>query len=146
MFRLAGWRLDRELGSAAAQPSATATAPLALFSALPGVARRELRDAKPRIERLEHSLRSLADRERELERALADAGTATPGSDVALHARRGELVSGLSAARDETIVRRERLASALETVRLQLLRLKSGLGGADDVSAELRAAEAVLGA
>ncbi len=145
-FRLAGWRLDREGESAASQPSTVTTAPLALFSALPVSARRDLRDAKPRIERLEHSLRSLADRERELERALADAGTATPGTDVALHARRGELVSGLSAARDETIVRRERLASALENVRLQLLRLKSGLGVADDVSAELRAAEAVLGA
>ena len=146
MFRLAGWRLDREGELATPQPGTAATAPLVLFSALPGAARRELRDAKPRIERLELSLRSLADRERELERALADAGTATPGSDVALHARRGELVSGLSAARDETIVRRERLASALENVRLQLLRLKSGLGAADDVSAELRAAEAVLGA
>jgi serine/threonine-protein kinase len=146
VFRIAGWRLDRELGPAVAQTSAVTTAPLALFSALPGVARRELGDAKVRIERLERSLQSLADRQRELEHALVDAGAAARSSDAALHARRGELVGELSAARDEAIARRERLASALENVRLQLLRLRSGLGGAADVTAELRAAEGVLGA
>jgi hypothetical protein len=144
VFRLAGWRLDREIDSPSPRSNAVTSAPLALFSALPGAARRELGDAKARIEKLERSLRTLADRQRDLEIALNDAGTNTAGSDAALRARRDELVGGLSAARDETIARRERVASALENVRLQLLRLKSGLGAADDVTAELHTAEALL--
>ena len=144
VFRLAGWRLDRGMAPTAPQAGTAITAPLALLSALPGAARRELSDAKRRIERLERSLRVLTDRQRELERALVDAGAAAHGSDAALQARRGELVGGLSTARDETIARRERLASALENVRLQLLRVKSGLGAAADVSTELKAAEAIL--
>ena len=146
VFRLAGWRLDRERGSTVVQSAAATSAPLAIISSLSGAARRGLGDAKARIERLERSLESLANRQRELEGALADAGTATPGTDAVLDARRGELVGELSAARDATIAKRERVASALENVRLQLLRVRSGLGAAADVSAELRAAEAVLGA
>jgi len=143
VFRLAGWRLDREDAAGLPSQGAATSAPLALISALPGAARRELGDARGRIEQLEKALRALADRQREIEAALADAGGATAASDATLRSRRDELVNGLSVARDEAIARRERLASALENVRLQLLRLKSGVGVAADVTSELRAAETV---
>jgi hypothetical protein len=145
-FRLAGWRLDREGGSAPSAHSAASSAPLALISALPSAARRDLGHARARIEQLEKTLHALAERQRDLEGALADAGSSTPTTDPALRSRRDELVNGLSAARDQAIVKRDRLASALENVRVQLLRLKSGVGVAADVAAELNAAETVASA
>jgi serine/threonine-protein kinase len=149
VFRLAGWRLDRELARETPVPSAATSAPLALLSALPGTARRELGGARGRIESIEKNLRALADRQRELEAALAEAGSATSaggathGGDSALVARREAIVQELQAARDQTVTRRERLAGALENVRLQLLRMKSGVGAAADVTGELRAAESL---
>jgi hypothetical protein len=86
-------------------------------------------------------LRALAERQRSLEDAIAEAGTATPAADAALEARRAELLRDLVRSRDDAVTRRERLGSALENVRLQLLRLKSGVGSAADVAAELRSAE-----
>ena len=143
VFRLAGWRLHRELDANATPHTAGTSAPLALISSLSGAARRDLGNARARIELLEKTLRDLTDRQRQLEGALADAGEATPTIDATLRARRDELVNGLSAARDQAIARRDRLASALENVRVQLLRLKSGVCEASDVAAELSAAEAL---
>ncbi len=146
VFRLAGWRLDREDTTGSQAVSAATSAPLALIAALPAGTRKELGDARPRIERLEKMLHELAGRQREIEGALADAGSASATTDPGLRVRRDELVSGLSTARDAAITKREKLASALENVRLQLLRVKSGIGGASDVASELRAAEAFVGA
>jgi len=145
-FRLAGWRLDREGGSA---PSAHA--PLRPHR-LPLISRFRVRRAAISGTRARASnsskktLHALAERQRDLEGALADAGSSTPTTDPALRSRRDELVNGLSAARDQAIVKRDRLASALENVRVQLLRLKSGVGVAADVAAELNAAETVASA
>jgi serine/threonine-protein kinase len=143
VFRVAAWRLDRGGDVVASAASAATSAPLALIEALPGPARRELGDARARIARLEAMVRSLSDRLRDLEGALADAAGASQATDAILRARRDEIVSGLSAAREETMRRRDRLVSALENVRLQLLRLKSGVGVAADVVTELGAAEAL---
>jgi hypothetical protein len=103
--------------------------------------RKGLADAKTRIEKLEAAQHALAGRQRDLESALADAGSATASSDPALRARRDELVGGLTSARDDVIAKREKLGGALENVRLQLLRVKSGIGSVPDVANELRAAE-----
>jgi len=143
LFRIAGWRLDPGMGGAAPSQSGATSAPLALISALPGAARRELGDARSRIQRIEKVLQALVDRQRELESAIAQAGGATAAGDAALKTRRDELVNGLATAREETIARRERLSSALENVRLQLLRVKSGVGVPSDVATELRAAESL---
>src|SRR5258708_39649974 len=75
-FRLAGWRLEREGGDAAPTHSAATSAPLALISALPGSARRELGNSRARIEELEKTLHVLAAHQRELGSAIADAGSA----------------------------------------------------------------------
>jgi hypothetical protein len=146
VFRLAGWRLHVDADSTGTSHSAATSAPLALISSLSSAARRDLGNARSRIEQLEKTLLALAARQRELEGALTDAGASTPTTDAALKSRRDELVSGLSSARDQAIVKRDRLASALENVRVQLLRLKSGVGVAADVSAELNAAESVANA
>lgn len=145
-FRLAGWRLQRDGDFITPAQSAATSAPLVLISSLSGAARRDLGNARHRIEQLEKALDALAGRQRDLESALTDAGTSTPTTDAALRSRRDELVNGLSVARDQAIAKRDRLASALENVRVQLLRLKSGVGVAADVAAELNAAESVANA
>ncbi len=143
VFRLAGWRLDRGEGAGTQTHSAATSAPLALIAALPTASRRALGDASGRIESLESTLQALAERQREIENALADAGASVPTGDQDLRVRRDELVQSLGAARDEAIARRQRLASAIENIRVQLLRLKSGVGVPADVATELLAAEGV---
>jgi serine/threonine-protein kinase len=146
LFRLAAWRLDEADAGAASFTSAATSAPLALIAALPRATRRALGSARERIEQMEQALGALAERQRHVESALADAGGSSAPTDPGLRTRRAELVSGLSSARDAAIVSRERLASALENVRLQLLRLRSGVGTVADVVAELSAAERFAGA
>lgn len=141
LFRLASWRLGDQPAGGFAVSANTGSGPLSLIAALPLGTRRELGGARAGIERLEQALRALAERQRSLEDAIAEAGTATPAADAALEARRAELLRDLVRSRDDAVTRRERLGSALENVRLQLLRLKSGVGSAADVAAELRSAE-----
>ena len=147
LFRVANWRLHRTGVTASDGVSAgsAAASPLTIIAALPAAARRDLSESKTQITRLTAVLISLAERERSLEAALAEAGDATPGTDPALQARRLELVRDLATARLEATAKRERLAAALENVRLQLLRLKSGLGSAADVAQELSAAAGIAG-
>lgn len=147
LFRVANWRLNRGGVSAAGVVStgSAAASPLTIIAALPPAARRDLRDAKTQITRLTAVMIGLAEREHSLEAALAEAGDSTPGTDPGLQARRLELVRDLATARLEATAKRERLAAALENVRLQLLRLKSGLGSAADVAEELSAAERIAG-
>jgi serine/threonine-protein kinase len=80
MFRLAGWRLDRELGAAAttshgagfaapATPAAATPGAATPGTVIPDAART---DAAARIVQLQEEMRSLADRHREIASALAD--------------------------------------------------------------------------
>jgi len=147
LFRAANWRLHRDGVNAPGGVSAgsAAASPLTIIAALPAAARRDLRDAKTQITRLTAVMIALAEREHSLEAALAEAGDTTPGTDPTLQARRIELVRDLATARLDATAKRERLAAALENVRLQLLRLKSGLGSAADVAQELSAAAGIAG-
>ena len=147
LFRAANWRLHRTGVTAPDGVSAgsAAASPLTIIAALPAAARRDLSDAKTQITRLTAVMIALAEREHSLEAALAEAGDTTPGTDPGLQARRLELVRDLATARVEATAKRERLAAALENVRLQLLRLKSGLGSAADVAQELSAAARIAG-
>src|SRR6185437_1186060 len=125
--------------------ASTASSPRAMLINMPPKLRRNLRDADTRIKALEVVMRDLADRQRSIDDAIAEAGTATPGGDTALRSRHSELLGDFSRARTDVIARRERLAGVLENVRLQLLRVKSGLGSPSDVVAELITADAVIG-
>jgi hypothetical protein len=145
LFRVAGWRLGDAGVRGSAADSAATSGPLTLIAALPGGMRRELGGARTKIEALDGAMRALADRQRQLDDALAEAGAATPVADSSAQARRAELVQELVQARDDVIAKRARLAGALENVRIQLLRVKSGLGAAADVATELRAAEGLAG-
>jgi len=145
IFRLAARGVSSLAGDAAMMLASTASSPRAMLINMPPKLRRNLRDADTRIKALEVVMRDLADRQRSIDDAIAEAGTATPGGDTALRSRHSELLGDFSRARTDVIARRERLAGVLENVRLQLLRVKSGLGSPSDVVAELITADAVIG-
>ncbi|HJP56649.1 MAG TPA: hypothetical protein VJ847_06455, partial [Gemmatimonadales bacterium] len=74
-------------------------------------------------------------REARLEAALNDAGAPAAGTaDAAAHRA---LLDEVTMARRAAAERREAIGATLERVRLQLLRVRSGLGGVDDVLREL---------
>ena len=141
-FRLAARRAV-PVGGVAATQAASASGVRSLIASLPAARRRELGDVKRQVQDLEASLVALGARVRGLDDAIAQAGDAALDGDAVSRSRRTELVADLVAARDEASARRARLAGALENVRLQLLRLKSGVGAHADVAAELRTAEAL---
>jgi len=141
-FRLAA-RRALPVAGVTAPPPPTASGVRSLIASLPAARRRELGDVKRQVRDLEASLASLAARVHGLDDAIEQAGEASFDSDAASRLRRTELVADLVAARDEASARRARLAGALENVRLQLLRLKSGVGASADVAAELRSANAL---
>ena len=147
LFRAANWRLHLDGARApdGVSVGSAAASPLTIIATLPAATRRDLSDAKTQITRLTAVMIALAEREHSLEAALAEAGDTTPGTDPGLQARRLELVRDLATARLEATAKRERLSAALENVRLQLLRLKSGLGSAGDVAQELTAAARIAG-
>ncbi len=138
--------LRRRLAGVA--PSAATSSVQALIADLPNDRRRSLGDSKQRVQKLERVLAGFDERRRSLDEAIAQAGAPTPtgnGAASALNSRGAELRDDLANARRSVIARRERLVGALENVRLQLLRLKGGVGSSADVAAELAAAEAIVG-
>jgi eukaryotic-like serine/threonine-protein kinase len=128
-------------GRTAAPAALTASRPLAIIAGMPGAMRRELKECKSRIQRLEQTLDALANRQRDLDAAIAQADAPTQATTPAMRARHAELLQDLSQSRDATIAKREQLAGALENVRLQLLRVRSGVGSRADVVAELQTAQ-----
>ncbi len=108
--------------------------PVTAIESLPKPVRRRLTGAVRRLEALEAEEVGLAARERELEATLAEAKRGA-GADAA----RNALVHELTAARDAARERRTAIGATLERTRLQLLRLRSGLGRPEDVEAELGA-------
>jgi serine/threonine-protein kinase len=128
---------------AGAVASATVLTPLALFDSLPKHLRAALDGVRVAISRLESEATALAARETELDAALVEA-RASPmpvGAPAVLAARHAALVDDLAEARRATGERRALLVSTAENVRLQLIRVRSGLASRDDVLAELRAAD-----
>jgi serine/threonine-protein kinase len=118
---------------------------------------------------LEERAATLVARERELDRALAQAGVgvtmAAPGADsplaappvgggaagpvgytdVALLERRSSAVEQLRVARDEVAAQRANLQLAAGNLRIQLLRLRARVGTLGDLDVDLAAARALLG-
>jgi serine/threonine-protein kinase len=151
VFRLAGWRLDRSRTAHGAPPLATETATsasgvTALLSALQAKDRKQLRSARPVTAALQNALDALDQRERDLDRALAEAGAppqdgisdGTSGSPVA--ERREQLLADLHAARAAATAHRAAVLAALEGLRVELLRLRSGIGSVERVAREIEVA------
>jgi len=107
-----------------------------LFDALPKEQRAQLADLPEVIKALEHAAQSLRGRRDELDRTIAEAGHG--GGQ-----RRDAVVAELGAAREEAAARLGTAVTALENLRLDLLRLRAGVGGLGELTAALEAARSV---
>ncbi len=130
------WAAVPTITAPGASHAATIThrTPLAVFDALPRAQRAELHGLRDAIARLQAETARCVTREADLEAALAEA-RAGDGACVE-DARRRTLMSDLERARHEAGARRAELGAHLEHVRVQLLRVRSGLAGRDELARE----------
>jgi serine/threonine-protein kinase len=116
---------------------AIARAAEALFDQLPPEVRKSLGDVPQVAADLEQQAARVRQRIDQLDDALALQQAPEPA------ARRAELVEQLTGAREVAQQRLKEVVTALETLRLDLMRLRLGAGGADRVTADLSAAAAI---
>ncbi|MGA2381798.1 MAG: protein kinase [Gemmatimonadales bacterium] len=139
-FRLASLGLGRPKAAVAAGAAPTEVvlgkAADELFDALPKEQRSQLRDLPDVIKALEGAAHALRGRRDELGRAIAEVGQA--GGE-----RREAVVRELGAVRDEAAARLGTAVTALENLRLDLLRLRAGVGGLGELTAALEAARSL---
>ena len=149
LFRLSGAHLRAVTHAALTSADGTTRSLQALLASLPAATRRTLGDAQKAIALLEQGARTLDERERELERSLLEAGQSeglTIGGDGALGERRRALLSDLERSRARARDQRAQVAAALENIRLQLLRVRSGASAEEmrgDIATALRVASEV---
>ena len=125
-----GTHRPTELALAFAAEDLYAELPRAMQAALPGL---------PEVlKRLEQQARAVRARIEELEQSLAEVGPAAGQEPVAAH--RAALIADLTATRDLARGRLSESVAALETIRLDLLRLRAGAGTVDRITADLAAA------
>ncbi len=134
LYRAGAWRIGDDLS--AAGPAVTRGA-MTLLEALPADTRRRLARARQVLEGLEEALGRLDRRERELDVAASDARAGAATGSGATGERQRALLAELDQARRTLAERRIGILTALENVRLALVRVKSGLGTTDDVDQEL---------
>lgn len=142
LFKLAGAGLSPRAAGAGGthRPTELALAFAAedLYAELPPAIRAALPGLPDVLKRLEQQARQVRARIEELEQSLAEAQQgAAPG---AAPAHRNKLVTDLTAARDLARTRLSDAVAALETIRLDLLRLRAGAGSVDRITADLAAA------
>jgi hypothetical protein len=137
LFRVAGYGLTNVQPAAVNRPTelAIGSAAEVLFEALPKEVRRSIGDVPDVLRGLERHAQAVRARIEALEASLADAGKgARPG--VAM-AERAALVADLRAARDAAQQRQRDVVAILETIRLDLVRLRAGAGTLAGVTADL---------
>jgi serine/threonine-protein kinase len=118
-----------------------------LFDALPKGVRAQLGDLPGVVRQLESHAQTMRARLRDLDALLASAST--PGDSATLAAgggvavRRESVSAELREARDAAAGRLEQTVAALETIRLDLLRLQGGVGDVARLTTALDVARAL---
>jgi len=107
-----------------------------LYESLPKPTRQQLRELPDVVHRLEEDAQKMRARLEELQEALSDAGH-SGNPDPAIAARHNRIVADLSAERDLVQQRLKDAVAALETVRLNLLRLHAGTGSVHSLTTDL---------
>jgi serine/threonine-protein kinase len=109
----------------------------ALYDALPAPTRLELRELPPIVRKLEREAETLRERVDHLDARLQelDGSGATSLAD-----RRREVGDTLRRAREEAAQRRDTTVTALESIRLELLRLQAGIPAAESITNVLETA------
>lgn len=143
LFRIAGRGIadGRVTGEARRDTPDTLTGaagPGALLESLPTGPRRRLAGARRTVRSLEADLADLGRRERELTTALNDAAATTNGDPLLLADARARVVTELEDARRDVVARRTALLHQLETIRLQVVRVKAGVAGVEELERALR--------
>jgi len=147
-----GLKPTAALGAASHRPTEMAIGMAAdqLFESLPKESRKALKDLPALVRRLEAEAQGMRARVDELNAMIAGLGDAAPsaasaslrehqaGAVVSDH--REELRRDMTAQRDKALDRLSVAVGALENIRLDLLRLKAGVGTVDQLTADLAAA------
>jgi len=142
VFKLGGWRLRdaKPVGIGVYRPTEVAIGLAAnqLFEDLPKETRRELAGLPDTVQKLEEDVRALRVQVRELNSVLAEIGDdpAAPGSEA-----RERVRGDVEATRDEAEARLRGAVTALEQVRLGLIRIHAGEQVLPNVTMELKAAK-----
>jgi serine/threonine-protein kinase len=113
----------------------------AVYETFPKELRQSLGDVPEALHGLEGHARNARARIAELDAALADAQR-QPGRGVAMD-RQDALVRDLNAARHQAEARLAEVVTALENLRLDLLRLRAGAGTAEGITRDVAAARAL---
>jgi hypothetical protein len=119
-----------------------------LFAALPDATRRQLAELPSVVRGLEADAMMIRQRVEQLNHAATRAGPRVPhapdqSADDLLMERREALDRELNAAREAARQRLADAVTALETIRLDLLRLTAGAGSVGSLTADLTEARAV---
>jgi len=112
-----------------------------LYETLPKTTRHELRDLPDVVHRLEQDAQRMRARLDELQEALGGANRGA--ADPAINARHDRIAADLSAERDLVQQRLKDAVAALETIRLNLLRLHAGTGSVHSLTTDLGLARAL---
>jgi len=152
LFRLAGTGLKRLPPSASAtfRPTELAIGMAAdrLFEELPKEDRKHLSDLPQVVRQLEGDAQRMRQRVDELNDLLAQVGRGETSmtlqsAPAAVGAQRDNTVERLQTARDLAQQRLTDAVAALETIRLNLLRMQAGVGNIDGLTQDLDAARGV---
>ncbi len=144
LFRLAGRGItdpatDSTVDKAATAASlAGASGPSALLDSLPTGTRKRLGGVRKTVMALERELAAVSRRERDIAAALEEASATTNGDPLLLADARARVITELEDARQAVLVQRGDLLEHLERCRLQVIRLKAGVGSVDAVQQALQ--------
>ncbi len=141
LFRFGAWRLPGGAPSGGQRTAATASARM-LVESLPPEHRRAAASLRGNLQRIADRIEALTRRERDL--AASAAEIRTPGGSVDETGRQAALQRDLDTAGRAAAEERSRLLQAVESARLGLIRVRSGLGEMNEVLTELSAATAIL--
>jgi serine/threonine-protein kinase len=112
-----------------------------LYESLPKETRRELRDLPDVVHRLEEDAQRTRRRLEELQDVLGDAKASS--ADPTIGARHDRILADLTAERELVQQRLADAVAALETIRMNLLRLHSGTGSVRNLTTDLGLAREV---
>ncbi len=115
-----------------------------LFEELPRETRQQLRELPRVVRRLQHDAQQMRQRLEELNDALGSKGDGgSTGGDIALGTRHDRIVAALETERNLVHTRLADAVKALETIRLNLLRLHAGSGSVQSLTTDLGLAREV---
>jgi len=115
-----------------------------LFEGLPRETRQRLRELPHVVRRLEQDAQKMRQRLEELNDALGSKGDGgSKGGDIALGTRHDRIVAALETERNLVHTRLADAVKALETIRLNLLRLHAGSGSVQSLTTDLGLAREV---